>query len=210
MIINAIIASILFFLSWLYVSSRRDTKESLDERSVRRVHKETLEQTETPKEAPGPVLQNKGLQDTRKIARDSGDHGASSPSFGATREEREELAEELKELSPAERKALLASWEAIPEEELKSSTDPTAEDLEKQLKEHRQEMAALMHKAAYDKLDGKAEAALVKRMRELKQIVELEAELLQMTVAENAVHLKAAPDTGGKNGPSLMCQPCAK
>mmetsp|Transcript_39327 Transcript_39327/g.79429 ORF Transcript_39327/g.79429 Transcript_39327/m.79429 type:complete len:214 (+) Transcript_39327:135-776(+) len=206
-LINASLAILLFAFSWWHVTSKQKAaQESMDWGSseVRGAKKE---------KATAKIIARPQDNTTTKRVETVAPETHSSSNFGATREEREELAQLLHELSPSEQKAMLASWDTIPQDDLLSSADPSAETLEKKLKEHRQEMAALMHSAAYDELDSKAEAALVSRMRELKELVELEAELLQMTATESALNSKInkepaiTPNTAQQKS-ELKCQPC--
>jgi hypothetical protein len=103
--------------------------------------------------------------------------------FGATESERDELLDELSELSPEEKEVLMRSWGQLSAADLAAS--PTTEQLQASLKAHREEWASLMHDAAYKPLAESDTAALVARLRELKELVALEHELLAMEEAED-------------------------
>lgn len=136
--------------------------------------------------------------------------GNSEAFFGATDAEREELLDELSELSPKEKQELMKSWGQLSSEELVEA--PTSAQIEVSLKAHREEMASLMYDAAYKPLSGSDTAALIARMRELKELTALEQELLDTQVAEDKEldrvrgELLKVKQTTGRS--ASMCLPC--
>ena len=75
-------------------------------------------------------------------------------------------------------------------------------------------MASLMYDAAYKDLGKDGESKLVSRMRELKEITELEAELLDLQILEDFQLSRQKQKKGGRqaggNLPAekLTCLPC--
>ena len=99
--------------------------------------------------------------------------------FGGSPSEQQELLEELGELSPADRAALKSAWSELPTQELLH--EPTEMEMELNLSTYRKELTALLHKAAYEELQSQEEEQiLVKRISELRELVSLTTELLEM------------------------------
>jgi len=112
---------------------------------------------------------------------------ASGDLFGTTEAERHELLDELTELSPTEKEALLQSWGQLSPDELGAS--PTTTQLQASLREHREELASLKLQAAKSPLNEKKSEALVARGLELTEMIALEQELLAMHEAED-IHIE--------------------
>jgi hypothetical protein len=85
--------------------------------------------------------------------------------FGALKTEREELIEELKELTKEEKEVLLAEWDKMSPDQLKG---PSLLELETQLSSHRKELSGLVYQAAYDSMDEAETNQLVARIKDLK------------------------------------------
>ena len=75
-------------------------------------------------------------------------------------------------------------------------------------------MASLMYDAAYKDLGKDGESKLVSRMRELKEITELEAELLDLHILEDFQLSRQKQKKGGRQAggnlqvEKLTCLPC--
>lgn len=113
----------------------------------------------------GPVTVQNNSFEKQTSLKTRGNDGSIDSDFGSTESEREELVNELKELTQQERDMLLSQWDKMTPEQLAA---PTSMELEQQLKAHKKEMSCLMYKAAYESMDEKETNRMVIRMRELK------------------------------------------
>jgi len=248
---NATIAVALFVGAWLYVrnvsppqklaSARRgdvkvETKEVETLAAVAAARKSSKKKVAASKVSAGAAKKDKVDKPVDKPADKPVDKPVAKPvdkpmvkhpdgaeaaaPFGMSKEEREDLLEELNELSPSEKAALLESWGGLTPEAL-AEAPPSTSDLDASLRGYREEMASLMYKAAYVEMDEAAQGVLVDRMRELKELTALQAELLELSRAEDfevaqqaarRADRAAALSTPGafatKRG-AARCAPCA-
>lgn len=124
--------------------------------------------------------------------------------YGATKSEREELVNELQELSKEEREMLLSQWDQMSPDQL---LPPSLIELEQLLTQHRKEMSGLMYKAAYESMDEESTKQMVNRMKELKELIKLQEELVECHQLEvKTIQQQEAAKID--NGNFYTCMPC--
>jgi len=111
-------------------------------------------------------LQQRALQLSTQHNGQLPERGSAGWTSEESRLEREDLADELPELSAKERDDMLQSWESMNLAE--RDFTPSRKDLDEQLERAKSEMAACMYRAAYEELSESEANSLVVKMRELK------------------------------------------